>query len=177
MTPLFRKFLGMNWVLFLTMLGLLIFGVFAIYSACWMREAEGLSDKWREQIVWIVIGLFFYFSASLIDYKWVLWAGIPFYAFGIVLLVITDIAGVEINSHRGWLAVGGKTIQTSQVAIAGGIVFVALILSHLHRIHRFFAQGGSVRQPCRFFLLPACFQAGHIWKVGLTDHAGIWQFL
>ena len=33
MTPLLRKILGMNWVLVLTMYGLLIFGVFSIESA------------------------------------------------------------------------------------------------------------------------------------------------
>ena len=33
MTPLFRKILGMNWVLVVTMYGLLVFGVFAIESA------------------------------------------------------------------------------------------------------------------------------------------------
>ena len=37
MTPLFRKFLGLNWLLFANIIALMIFGVFAVYSACWMR--------------------------------------------------------------------------------------------------------------------------------------------
>lgn len=139
MTPLFRKFLGMNWVLFATMIGLIIFGVFAIYSACWMREAEGLHDKWRDQIIWVVIGLAFFFTASLIDYKWVVWVGIPFYLGGIALLAITLVKGEEVYGQKGWLTLGGSvSIQTSQVAIAGGIIFIALILSHLHKIHPIF---------------------------------------
>ena len=33
MSPLFRKILGINWVVAITMIGLMIFGVFSIYSA------------------------------------------------------------------------------------------------------------------------------------------------
>ncbi|MCB1230101.1 MAG: FtsW/RodA/SpoVE family cell cycle protein [Verrucomicrobiae bacterium] len=138
MTPLLRKFLGMNWILFATMAGLLIFGVFAIYSACWMRQAEGLDDKWRDQIIFIVIGLVVFFAASLIDYRWVNWIGIPFYLFGIGLLVYTMVAGQEIYGQKGWLRIGGFQFQPSQVAIAGGIIVMALILSHLHRLHPIF---------------------------------------
>ena len=120
------------------MIGLIVFGVFAIYSACWMRTAEGLDDKWRDQIIWIVIGLVFFFAASLIDYKWVLWAGIPFYLTGLGLLAITLTSGVEIYNQKGWLQFGGVTVQTSQIAIAGGILLIALILSHLHKLHPIF---------------------------------------
>ena len=42
MTPLFRKILGMNWVLVLTMYGLLVFGVFSIESAARHVEVRGL---------------------------------------------------------------------------------------------------------------------------------------
>lgn len=120
------------------MAGLLIFGIFAIYSACWMREGEGLSNVWRTQIVAVVLGLFAFFAAALIDYRWVKWAGIPFYLFGVALLVYTILNGIEVNGQKGWIQVGGRTIQTSQIAIAGGIIFMALILSHLHKVHGIF---------------------------------------
>lgn len=138
MTPLLRKLLGLNWILFATMAGLLVFGVFAIYSACWMRESDGLSNIWRTQIVAIVIGLFAFFIAALMDYRWVKWAGIPFYLFGVGLLVYTIINGIEVNGQKGWIRVAGRTVQTSQIAIAGGIIFIALILSSLHRVHGVF---------------------------------------
>ncbi|MCB1061725.1 MAG: FtsW/RodA/SpoVE family cell cycle protein, partial [Verrucomicrobiae bacterium] len=135
MTPLLRKFLGMNWPLFATMMALLIFGVSAIYSACWMREAEGLSNIWRSQVIAIMIGLVGYFVASLVDYRWVKWAGIPFYLLGLGLLVYTITSGIEVNGQKGWIRFAGKTIQTSQVAIAGGIIFMALVLSNVHKLH------------------------------------------
>lgn len=139
MTPLLRKFLGLNWILVATMLGLLVFGVSAIYSACWMREGHNLSGVWRDQIVWIVVGLVAFFAASLIDYKWIRWAGIPFYLFGVGLLVYTIFFGVEVYGQKGWMRLpGGRTLQTSQVAIAGGIIFLSMVLSNLHKLHPVF---------------------------------------
>lgn len=138
MTPLLRKFLGMNWILFATMAGLLVFGVFAIYSACWMRESD-LAFVWRSQVKAILIGLIAFFGASLIDYRWLKLAGIPFYLVGVGLLIYTMVNGIEVNGQKGWIALpGGKTMQTSQPAIAGGIVLVGLVLGGLHKVHPIF---------------------------------------
>ena len=49
-----RKFLGMNWILFLLMFGLMIYGVYAIYSATWMIPDQKF---WKSQIVWIMAAL------------------------------------------------------------------------------------------------------------------------
>ncbi len=138
MTPLLRKFLGMNWILFATMVALLIFGVFAIYSACWMRESD-LSLVWRSQVKAIMVGLVAFFVASLIDYRWLKLVGFPLYLLGIGLLVYTIVNGIEVNGQKGWIRLpGGKTMQTSQVAIAGGIVMLGLALSGLHKLHPIF---------------------------------------
>lgn len=94
MTPLFRKFLGMNWLLFANIIALAIFGIFAIYSACWMREEAGLATKWREQVYWMLLGLVFFFAASLIDYKWIRYLGIPFYLIATGLLIFTTFSGM-----------------------------------------------------------------------------------
>ena len=49
MTPLFRKFLGMNWVLVLTMFCLLVFGVFAIHGASWVSGEAGSPVRLAEK--------------------------------------------------------------------------------------------------------------------------------
>lgn len=137
-TPLFRKFLGLNWPLTVTIVGLLIFGVSAIYSASWMREDLGLSTKWRQQVVWILVGLCVYFGVSLIDYKWMRWASLPFYLVGLVLLLVVLKSGDEVHGTRGWLFIGGFGFQPSQVAIAAGVVFVAFLLSELPKLNPIF---------------------------------------
>ena len=138
MTPLFRKFLGLNWLLFANIVALAIFGIFAIYSACWMREEAALAGKWREQVYWMLLGLTFFFAASLIDYKWIRYLGIPFYLGATAMLIYTTYFGTEINGTKAWLNLGFILIQPSQLAIAGGLILLALALSTLHRLHPVF---------------------------------------
>ena len=135
MTPLFRKFLGLNWMLFANVMALLLFGVFAVYSAGWMREDSDLASKWRDQVYWILLGLIFFFIAALIDYKWIKYLGIPVYLIATGLLIYTTFYGTEINGTRAWLDLGPILLQPSQLAIGAGIIALALILCSMHKIH------------------------------------------
>ncbi len=134
MTPLFRKFLGINWILMFTMAGLLTFGVYAIFNASSFREAQDLALKWKQQITWIGIGLPFLFGAALIDYKWVRWACWPMYLAGIGGLVYLHLFGIEINGNKNWVNVGGLSMQPSQFAIMAGIVMLAVVFGELPRM-------------------------------------------
>ncbi|MEZ5433149.1 MAG: FtsW/RodA/SpoVE family cell cycle protein [Verrucomicrobiales bacterium] len=135
MTPLLRKFLGHNWMLFLTVLGLLIFGVFAVYSSCWMREEADLATKWRDHILFAAAGLVVYLVASLIDYRWLKYLAIPAYlvSVGLVLMAKENVYGTE-----GWIKIGGFAFQPSQLMIASGIILIATIISQIQRIHSIF---------------------------------------
>lgn len=170
MTPLLRKFLGTNWLLFANMIVLLIVGIIAIYSASWMRDDAVLVGKWRSQVQYILLGMVGFFGASLIDYKWVRRLGIPFYFFGIALLIITRYFGVEYNNSKSWLDVG-ITIQTSQIAIAGGIAGMAVILARLHHLHpllrnpflRLVLTGLLAAVPCMMVLIQGDFGSAFVW--------------
>ena len=70
MTPLFRKFLSMNWLLILFIGGMLTFGVYSIYSAGFGSEAE-FSGKWNEQLKMIIFGGAIFFAIALFDYRWI----------------------------------------------------------------------------------------------------------
>ena len=134
MTPLFKKFLGINWILMLTMAGLLTFGIYAIFNASSFREAQDLALKWKQQITWIGLGLPFLFGAALIDYKWVRWACWPMYLAGIGGLVYLNLFGVEINGNKNWVNVGGLSMQPSQFAIMAGIIMLAVVFGELPRM-------------------------------------------
>lgn len=141
MTPLFRKFLGMNWLLLVTILGLLIFGIFAVYSASYFREGEVLSNKWREQIVWICLGLVVLVSVALFDYRWIRWACPVFYVGSIGVLIYTEFFGVELSGGKQWISVAGKSVQPSQLAISSGILTSAVVLAELQKIWAVFRNG------------------------------------
>lgn len=50
MTPLFKKFLGMHWIMFILMTCLLAFGVYAIFNASAHMIGTELKDKWRGSV-------------------------------------------------------------------------------------------------------------------------------
>lgn len=134
MTPLFKKFLGINWLLVLNIAALLVFGVYAIFNASAHKEEAEFAFKWRDQIRWALIGLPFFFIAALIDYKWIRWACLPMYLAGIGGLVAVLIFGVEIGGNKAWIRVGGMMVQPSQFAIMSGILILAIIFGDLPRL-------------------------------------------
>jgi rod shape determining protein RodA len=103
-----------------------------------MREQPELVNKWRDQVYWMLLGLVFFFAAALVDYKWIRYLGVPFYLLATGALVYTTFFGEEINGTRAWLDLKFMLVQPSQLAIAGGVVVLALTLSTLHKLHPVF---------------------------------------
>jgi rod shape determining protein RodA len=140
MTPLFRKILGMNWVLVFTMYALLIFGVFAIESAArHLPVPDGSGMGGGEYYAglhkkWMLLGTIVYFAAALIDYRWVRWLGVPMYIMGISLMVHAMNFGDE--NHRITIPGIGFKFQPTQVAIAAGIIAIATLSQDLVKVHR-----------------------------------------
>ncbi len=132
MTPLFKKFLGLNWVLLINMAALIIFGVYAIRNAGAFRM-DGLDTKWSQQIQWAIIGIPVFFCAALIDYKWVRWGCVFFYAAGIAGLLLLQKYGIEVLGQKRLRLPNGMEIQTSAVAITGGIFVLATVFGHIQR--------------------------------------------
>lgn len=131
MTPLLRKLIGLNWVLLLTMYGLLVFGLFAIESAA--RHLPGGGARFADmQRQWIVIGSIAYWGAALVDYRWMRWLGIPFYAVGVGLMVYAMAQGSD--EHQ--LAMFGISFQPAQIVIAAGIVLISSLVQDVGKIHR-----------------------------------------
>ncbi len=124
MHPILRNFLRMNWLLFGLMMGLLAYGVYAIYSATWMRE----QTFWTSQLVWILICLPMFFVVSLIDYRWVRYGAIPLYVLGLLGLVAVMLFGEKRYGARSWIDLGPMSFQPSQLAIVAGILTLAIFL-------------------------------------------------
>ncbi len=131
MTPLLRKLFGINWVLVLTMYGLLVFGLFAIESAARHLTGGGelFADRQKE---WILIGSVAYWLSALLDYRWLRLFGLPLYLAGLVLTGMAMAQGSE--EHQ--ITLFGLAFQPAQVAIAGGIVLASVLVHDLGRLHR-----------------------------------------
>ena len=125
----------MNWVIVVTMLALAAFGVVAIYSCTYMREAAAYHDMWRKQAVWIGISFIIFLIVSLTEYRWVRLGALPIYLVSIVFLVLTLVVGQKLDGARCWLKLGPISFQPAQLAIIAGILVIALFLTQLRRIH------------------------------------------
>ncbi len=120
-----RKLGGMHWPLLILVLMLGAFGIFAIYSATWMRE----QDFWNRQLVWLVVGLVVCIVVSLTDYQWVRSGALPLYIAGLLGLLITHFFGETVYGARSWLNLGFMNFQPSQLAILASIMVMALFLA------------------------------------------------
>jgi len=125
MTFLLRKFTGINWPLFGLVAALGLFGIFAIYSATWMRE----QDFWNRQLVWLGLGLLVCLGVSLTDYHWVRRFALPVYLAGLAGLVAVHLVGKRVYGSGSWLDFGIMSFQPSQLAILAGIMLMAMFLS------------------------------------------------
>ncbi len=129
MTPLLRKFFGINWLLFFPMLATMAFGVLSIYAAVHFREND-LSMKWNDQIRWMLLGLVVFFVTALVDYKWVKWGALPIYLLGLALMGLLLTKGNEVYGQKISLTLPGiGQFQPSQVAIFSTILFISYILA------------------------------------------------
>jgi rod shape determining protein RodA len=143
MTPFLRKILGMNWVLILFMYGLLIFGVFMIESAARhlsippeVKAQFGSAGAAfaAQQKNWVVVGSVAFFAAALVDYRWIRWLGIPFYAVGIVLMLMAMQQDDPV--HR--LKLGSLMFQPASLGITSGILLISWLVQDLPKLHRWF---------------------------------------
>jgi rod shape determining protein RodA len=131
MHPWLRKLVSMNWVLFLLMFGLMIYGVYAIYSATWM-----ISDQrfWTSQMVWIMAALPVFFLVSLIDYRWIRLGAVPCYVLSVLGLVAVLLFGERRYGAQCWLNLGFMSVQPSQFAVLAGIMTIAVYLEATRKI-------------------------------------------
>lgn len=141
MSPILRKILGMNWVLVLTMYGLLIFGIYSIESAARhlplsskLLEEFGSAGAYyaNQQKSWIVIGSVIYFLTALIDYRWIRWLALPIYVVSLACMAM--VMGSDQDVHQ--LKIGPIVFQPAQLGVASGVLMIAWVLQDLPKLHR-----------------------------------------
>ena len=94
MQPWLRKFFGLNWIAFLLMISLIGYGIYAIYSATWMRN----EPFWTSQCVWLALGLPIFFLVSLVDYRWVRLGAVPLYIVSILIEIFEWAYGLSART-------------------------------------------------------------------------------
>ncbi|MFZ4597875.1 MAG: rod shape-determining protein RodA [Terrimicrobiaceae bacterium] len=160
--PLLRNFLRMNWLLLGLMFALLGYGVYAIYSATWMREQA----FWSSQLTWILLCLPIFFAVSLVDYRWIRYGAIPLYVVGMLGLVATMLFGEKRYGARSWIDLGPMSIQPSQLAVIAAIMTLAVFLQnsrHMPPLLRILSCGAIMLPPWILILIQPDLGSCIVW--------------
>lgn len=112
--------------LLLSMSGLIVFGLMAIYSA---TNGTGDTTLFYRQLVWAIVGvvalLFVYYN----DVRFIRDNSYIFYAVGLLLLVAVLIFGKKIAGQTSWMKIGFLSFQPSEIAKMATILALARFLS------------------------------------------------
>lgn len=116
-----RKWIEIDWVIFLVAAGLLTLGLLILNSIA--------LDAFHQQIFFAFVGLIVYFAVSRVDYQNYDRFSWGFYFVSILLLSLTILAGSSARGTVRWLQVGSISIQTSEITKVFLIIFFASYLA------------------------------------------------
>jgi len=121
-----------DWILFLTVLAMVCFGLVMVYSSSSMlaelRYHVSTTHFFIRQLGWAVVSLFLLLYCTKRDYRRWNDPRIAFAGLGVVLLMLTLVYVTDSGSHR-WLKAGPFSLQPSELAKPALALFLAFFLS------------------------------------------------
>lgn len=104
MNGLLARLHRFNWALFLSMVALLVVGVFFIYSASSWRAVAAVRHAYLAHAEIAIVGLFIYLGLAFTDYRKILnFGSIPAYVIAVFLLILVLIVGSTVYGGKRWL--------------------------------------------------------------------------
>ncbi len=121
---------------------LALLGVLFVYSASKYSAEYQYGDKFfymKKQLIGVILGIVGMFVTSKINHKIYKKFYIAFYVVGIVLLALVFVPFLSKSSYGAtrWIAIGGITIQPSEIAKFCLIIFLSTYLSKIDTINNF----------------------------------------
>ncbi|MBR6040792.1 MAG: putative lipid II flippase FtsW [Clostridia bacterium] len=148
----------MDFTILLVITALCAFGLVMIFSASYYyaQHYSGANhDSFyylKKQLIYLLLGYPVMLLVSMIDYRLIERLRSVFLAVSIILLIAVLIWGQDLNGGKRWLPVAGITIQPSELAKFGLMIFMCSYMSrHRHEMNTF-----------RFGMLPMLIAIGAI---------------
>lgn len=123
------------------------FGLVMVFSASYYYAQNTASVNYdgyyyiRKQAVYLVIGFPMMLLVSLIDYKQLERFKVVGILASILLLVAVLIVGKETNGAKRWIVIGGQSIQPSEIAKFGMMLYMCSFMSKKHKVMQSFTKG------------------------------------
>ncbi len=107
--------------------------IIALVGASLLAQSDAVyyagGDQYERQTIWIIVGGAAFVVLMFVDLRLVERSSWLFYAFCLLLLVLTRIIGIELNYSKRWLGFGSFNVQPSEFAK------LALILALARYLH------------------------------------------
>ncbi|HWQ80901.1 MAG TPA: rod shape-determining protein RodA [Ignavibacteria bacterium] len=119
-----RKFFDrFDITLFLSVIGLIVIGIFAIYSAT--QSSVNNSGIYVKQLTFAIIGLVMVIGITYLPPRYI--SSLSYYAYGLalVLLLLVLVFGRTINGNKSWFYLAGFGIQPSEFAKVATVMAVS----------------------------------------------------
>lgn len=118
-----RFFERFDITLFLSVVALIVIGIFAIFSATQSNPVT--ADYYLKQMTFAIIGLVMVVVVSFVPPRYI--SSITYYMYGLslVLLVLVLIFGKTINGNKSWFYIAGFGIQPSEFAKVTTVLAIA----------------------------------------------------
>lgn len=132
-----------DFVLYGAITFILAFGVMMVYSASSYSALKTYGDDkyfMYKQLFGVVVGLIAMTATSLIDYhKWIKWRYVVLgVSFLLLVLVFVPGIGVENYGAKRWIKFPFFTLQSSEIAKFGLVIFSSAYLAKYHdKMHKF----------------------------------------
>ena len=137
----------MDYAILLTVTLLCAFGLVMVFSASYYYEQNTASTNYdgyyyiRKQAVYLALGYPTMILLSFFDYKRLEGFKVIGMLISLVLLVAVLIFGHELNGAKRWLVIAGQSIQPSEVAKFGMMLYMCAFMSKKHAVMKSFKYG------------------------------------
>ncbi|MCE3203729.1 FtsW/RodA/SpoVE family cell cycle protein [Paenibacillus sonchi] len=107
-----QRFKKIDGVIVVVLLMLMVISILSIYSVTHGRKDDGLHIQ---MIKWYGVGFVAFFGLSLFDYRLLVKYAHYIYIMGVGILVVVSFVGKVKNGAKGWLEVGGLSLQPAEL--------------------------------------------------------------
>ncbi len=137
----------LDWPILVAIALLCAFGLVMVFSASYyyaQNTASVGNDGYyyiRKQAVYLIIGFPMMILISLMNYKKLEQFKVVAILVSIALLVAVLIFGQETNGAKRWIVIGGQSVQPSEIAKFGMMLYMCSFMSKKHAVMRSFSKG------------------------------------